>query len=166
VQRETRLEQKNCRRRFVKWCECNEHPLDKKLRLGVTDGLERTQKCQSALARWLVGWIFALTHHGLFDYYQNSDCVQRQTKTKAGERKHYYTWSIVGRKAPYTCDRVYRFSTSAVEEAAFSPPFHWPFHNHFPSFRTAPSRLWLYGGLLSAEDKHLLYHVINILFIN
>jgi len=56
----------------------NIHPLNKKLRLGVTDGLERTQKCQSALARWLVGWIFALTHHGLFDYYQNSDCVQRQ----------------------------------------------------------------------------------------
>jgi len=54
-----------------------------------------------------VGWIFALTHHCLFDYYQNSDCVQGQTKLKAGKRKHYYTWTIVGRKAPYTCDRVY-----------------------------------------------------------
>jgi len=44
--------------------------------------------------------IFALTRHCLFDYYQSSDFVQRQTKTKAGERKHYYTWSVVGRKVP------------------------------------------------------------------
>jgi len=52
------------------------------------------------------------------------------------------------------------FSTS---EAAFSPPRHRPFNNRFPSPRTAPSRLRLYGGLMSAEDKHLGYQIINIL---
>jgi len=98
-------------------------------------------------------------------YYQNSDCVQRQTKTKAGERKHYYTWSTVGR-IERIVDRVYRISSSVVKEAALTPPFHWPFHNPFPSLRTAPSRLRLYGGLMSAEDKHLIYHIINILVTN
>jgi len=42
--------------------------------------------------------------------------------------------------------------------------FYWPFHNPFPFLRTAPLRLRLYGGLMSAEDKHLIYHIINILF--